>query len=72
MGEKIKDIGKIKISSYSFDVELNEGNKNEKYNIHIQNDVLKLSYKEYEFAKLVACFMGARKRFEGLKGMRDE
>ena len=72
MGERIKDLGEFKIGGYMFKVELNHGNKNEKYNIHIQNDIFKIAYKEREFAKFVGGVIEAKERLKKMKGMKDE
>ena len=72
MGERIKDLGEFKIGGCLFKVELNHGNKNEKYNIHIQNDIFKIAYKEREFAEFVGGFIEAGERLKKMKGIEDE
>lgn len=72
MGTKICNLDTISIGKNIFNIELNEGNKTEKYNIHIQNENFKLCYKEEEFAILVTNFMCAVKKFKQLKGKNDE
>lgn len=72
MGTKLCELDTISIGKNIFKIELNEGNKEEKYNIHIQNETFKLCYKEEEFALLVAAFLVAKKKFNKLKGKDDE
>lgn len=71
MGEKIKDLEKITIGNMDFNIELNEGNKAEKYNIHIQSDRINLAYKDFNFIKFAACFLAAKKRLEILKKIKE-
>lgn len=72
MGNKISTLTALKLGGISFDVELNEPTKNEKFDIHIQNERLKLFFKDKEFCKFAACFIAAQKRFDVLKGKSDE
>lgn len=72
MGEKIIDLDTIIIGEVKFNIELNEGTKNSKYNIHIQNDRINLAYKDFNFIKLAACFIVAKKRLELFKGEENE
>lgn len=76
MGEKISDLEKITIGYMDFNIELNEGTKNEKYNIHIQSDRVNLAYKDFDFIQLAACFLTAKKRLgifkEEKKGVSHE
>lgn len=70
MGNKIKDLGEVTIGNQKFIIELNEGTKTERYNIHIQNKLLKICYKDIEFAEFAASFMLAKNIFENLKGIK--
>ena len=70
MGVKVSSLGTIRIGKSVFDVELNEGTKQEKYDIHIQNEAIKLYFKDAEFSRFAACFIAARKRFAVLKGQK--
>ena len=72
MGNKISTLGRIKLGENIFDVELNEGTKAEKFDIHIQNESFKLFFKDKEFATFAACFIAAKKRFDVLKGKSNE
>lgn len=72
MGTKICNLDTINIGENIFNIELNEGNKKEKYNIHIQNKNFKLCYKEDEFSVLTTNFMTAMKIFKHLKGKTNE
>ncbi|MGL5571538.1 hypothetical protein [Cetobacterium sp.] len=72
MGEKILDLDKITIGNTELNIELNEGTKNEKYNIHIQNERINLSYKDFNFIKLASCFIVAKKRLKIFKGDSNE
>ena len=72
MGNKISTLGRIKIGENIFDVELNEGTKDEKFDIHIQNEQVKFFFKDKEFARFAVCFIAAKKRFDVLKGKSNE
>ncbi|MGL6114976.1 MAG: hypothetical protein ACRC1R_08030 [Cetobacterium sp.] len=72
MGEKIRDLEKIFIGNSEFNIELNEGTKEEKYNIHIQNERVNLSFKDFNFIRFASCFLVAKKRLEIFKGEEDE
>lgn len=72
MGTKIFDFDTINIGKNTFKIELNEGNKKEKYNIHIQDERFKLCYREEEFSILATNFMCALKKFNHLKGRENE
>ena len=72
MGSKLSTLGTIKLGGILFDVELNEPTKNEKFDIHIQNERLKLFFKDKEFSAFAACFIAAKKRFDILKGKTYE
>ena len=69
MGTKIKTITDFYIGNMIFNVELNEGTKAEAYEVHIQNDLLKLCFKEADFTMFAACIIAAQKRFNVLKGL---
>ena len=68
MGTFIRNLRKIYINNIEYTIELIDGNKNERFDVHIQNNNIKLHFKDYEFSAFVACFMAARKRFDILKG----
>ena len=72
MGERIKNLGVIKLGSNSFVLEMNEGTKDDLFEIHIQNHKVKFSLKDKEFIKLVACFAIAEKRFKKFKELSNE
>ena len=72
MGVKISNLAEIKIGENIFDVELNDGTKSEKFNIHIQNKNFKFCFKDKEFEMFAACVVAAKKRFDILKGKNDE
>ena len=72
MGNKISTLDKLTIGGVPFEVELNEGTKKEKFDVHIQNEYLKFFFKDREFAEFAACFIAAKKRFDVLKGKVDE
>lgn len=62
MGEKIKDIGKIHLGGTDLDVELNHGTRqNEKYEIHIQNEKVRLALSEKDFLQMASVVVLAKK-----------
>lgn len=68
MGEKIKDIGKIHLGSTELDVELNHGTRqNEKYEIHIQNDKVRLALSEEDFLQMASAVVLAKKQLDIIK-----
>lgn len=72
MGNKISTLGRIQLGENIFNVELNEGTKNEKFDIHIQNERFKFFFKDKEFATFATCFIASKKRFDVLKGKSNE
>ena len=67
MGNKIKDLGPIKIGGKEYFVELNGGTKKEKFDIHIQNDKINICMKDYEYSQFVTTLFVAKKRLERFK-----
>ncbi len=67
MGDKIKTIDTILIKDNIFEIELNAPTKNQLYDIHIQNDFLRLCYKDQDFCQFVACILLAREKFKKFK-----
>ena len=72
MGSKISTLDEITFGGVSFEVELNEGTKKEKFDVHIQNEYLKLFFKDWQFAEFATCFIAAKRRFDILKGKVNE
>ena len=72
LGSKISNLAEIKIGNNILKVELNEGTKSEKFDIHIQNENFKLCFKDKEFSIFSASVIAAKKRFDVLKGKNDE
>jgi len=72
LGSKLANLAEIRIGDNIFNVELNEGTKSEKFDVHIQNNNLKLYFKDKDFAIFSACVIAAKKRFDRLKGINDE
>lgn len=55
MGELIRDLNSIRIGKAILKVELNKGTrKNGKFDVHIQDDKLRLNISEYDFCKIAA------------------
>ena len=68
MGEKIKDIGKIHLGGTDPDVELNHAaRQNEKYEIHIQNDKVRLALSEKDFLQMASVIVLAKKQLDIIK-----
>lgn len=73
MGEKIKNYEKIKIGEQEFDVELNKSHeKNDSKSIHIQNSKFRLDIPDFEFARVAAAIVYAKKQFDKLKENANE
>ena len=69
MGEKIKDLKKIKLGHNDLVLELNEGTHvMGKYDIHLQNDRFRLNTNEYDFLKIASCLMYAKENILYYKG----
>jgi hypothetical protein len=68
MGERIKDIDKIRIGESEFKIELNHStSEHGKYEIHLQNDKFRLAIPESEFLQMASCFVLAKKQMDILK-----
>lgn len=68
MGEKIKDIGKIHLGTSDLAIELNHGTRqNEKYEIHIQNDKVRLALSEKDFLQMASAVVLAKKQLDIIK-----
>ena len=73
MGEKIRDLGNVKIGSSEFVIELNHSASGSKYrDIHIQNDKFRLEIPENEFLQMAACVMLAKKQLKIIKNIKEE
>lgn len=71
MGDKIKILNTISINDNVFEIELNAPTKNQIYDIHIQNNFLKLCYKDQDFCQFVVCVLLARERFKKFKTLNN-
>lgn len=68
MGEKIRDINKIRICGALFMVEKNKGTHGHgKYDIHIQNNKIRLNITEKDFIKIAACILYAEENLNSYK-----
>ena len=68
MGEKIKKYTEIKIGDELFDIELNKPHTaGEPYSIHIQNPKFRMEMRDFEFARMLAAVVFARKQLSKLK-----
>lgn len=74
MGEKIRNIGEIKLAKSSFIVELNKATfKNGPRYVHIQNDKLRYNLTESDFAELVLQINKSAEKIKRMKrGTHDE
>lgn len=73
MGEKIKDLGTVKLGNSEFVIELNHSTGGNKYrDIHIQNDKFRLEMPENEFLQMAACVMLAKKQLKIIKNIEEE
>lgn len=67
MGNRIENLTEIEMGNQSYNVELNGGNKQEKFDIHIQNEQINICLKDYEFAQFVTAILVAERRMERFK-----
>lgn len=68
MGELIKKLNKIKIGNTELVIEKNKGTQPGcKYDIHIQNDHLRLNLSEQDFCKIACCIMYANENLNHYK-----
>jgi len=73
MGEIIRNLGKIRIGKSEYKVELNTGTRNDgKYDIHIQNDEVRLNISEYDFCRMAAALIYADEKIRKYKKRGDE
>lgn len=73
MGERIKDLAKVKIGNTDFKIELNKAYyANESYDIHLQCDKGRIGLNDREFLKLAICFMAAKKQFVRYKEIKKD
>ena len=73
MGEKIKDITKIKLHDMEVNIELNDGNaasRKSKY-IHIQNDRFRLEVTDSEFLQLAMAVRVAANKLRKYKKIKS-
>lgn len=64
MGERIKDLAKMKIGNTDFKIELNAAYyKKDAYDIHLQCDKGRIGLTDKEFIQLATCFLAAKKQF---------
>ena len=72
MGERIRDLSKVKIGNTEFEIELNKAYyENESYDIHLQCDKGRIGLSDRNFLKLAMCFMAAKKQFLQYKEMEE-
>ena len=68
MGEKIKDIGSVKINNRTYSIELNKSTVGKKhYEVHLQADKSRIEFKEDEFNEFATSVILA---FENLKNLK--
>jgi len=71
MGDKIKDIGQLRLGESIYTVELNNTDVPEK-EIHIQNESFRLAFCEKTFYKMGADILLARKQLMIIKGLDNQ
>ena len=70
MGEKIRNLSKIRIGKAELLIEENKGtHKGSRYDIHIQNKYFRLNVTEQDFCKIACCILYAN---ENLKYYKNE
>lgn len=68
MGELIRVIDSIELGNQEFDIELNKSsNGSDEYEIHIQNEKIRLALTEKQFCKIATCILLARKQLHQVK-----
>ena len=67
MGNKIKELNEIEIGNQKYIIELNGGTKTELYDIHIQNAMINICFKDYEFSQFATAIFLANKRMKRFK-----
>ena len=68
MGERIRDLAKMKIGDTQFKIELNASySHKERYDIHLQCDKGRIGLTDREFLQLATCFMLAKRQFLSYK-----
>ncbi len=73
MGEKIRDMGSLKIGDTRFAIELNHGyTTRNKYSIHIQNEKMRLALNDEEFLKLCGLILRANSELDYLKSQGNK
>lgn len=61
MGERIKDLSKVRIGDTEFKIELNKAYyEHGSYDIHLQCDKGRIGLSDRDFMKLATCFMLAK------------
>ena len=64
MGERSRDLAKVKIGDTQFQIELNASYFDKKsYDIHLQCDKGRIGLTDREFLQLATCFMLAKRQF---------
>ena len=68
LGELIRVVDSIEIGSQKFDIELNKSSNGQgEFEIHIQNDKIRLALTEKQFCKIATCILLARKQLHQIK-----
>ncbi len=71
MGNKIKDLSEVEIGGQKYKVELNGGTKQEKYDIHLQNNQLNICLKDFEFSQFATALLVANRRMKRFKEQNE-
>ena len=73
MGERIKDLAKVKIGNTDFKIELNKAYyESESHDIHLQCDKGRIGLSDRDFIKLATCFMAAKEQFLKYKEIKND
>lgn len=68
MGEKIKDIAKVRFGKCNLLIEKNKGtHTNRKIDIHIQSEKVTLNLSEDDFLKIASCILYAEENLNSYK-----
>lgn len=73
MGERIRDLAKIRIGDTEFRIELNKAYyEKASYDIHLQCEKGRIGLSDRDFLKLATCFIAAKDQFLKYKEMNND
>lgn len=74
MGEKIRDMAKVRLHDMDFLIELNDGTvkaRKPQY-IHLQNERFRLALSDKEFIQMAVAIRAAGQKLRGYKDLEDK